>query len=113
MMIFNSCRGKSLEIVQRSEASNDAWRDLESHYRARGSRKIIRLLPEINGKEMESGGDPYNSMMEIDRLVANLHILGDKSMNELRKCIIVVVGLSADYEMECRTFENKSTGLEN
>ena len=27
---------------------------------------------------MEPGGDPYKFMMEIDRLVADLHRLGDK-----------------------------------
>ena len=32
-------------------------------------------------------------MMEIDRLAADLYRLGDKSVTELRKCVIIVVGL--------------------
>ena len=31
MMLINNCRGMTLEIVQRSEAPNDAGRNLESH----------------------------------------------------------------------------------
>ena len=81
MALFNSCSGMSLEIVQqRSNAPNDAWRNLESHYRAKGIREILRLSHEINGKTMEPGGDPFKFMMEIDRLAADLHRLGDKSV---------------------------------
>ena len=45
---------------------------------------------------MEPGVDPFNFMMEIDRLLiaADLHRLGDKSVTELRKCVIIVSGLS-------------------
>ena len=35
MTLINSCRGMTLEIVQRSEAPNGAWQNLESHYRAK------------------------------------------------------------------------------
>ena len=37
MTLINSCSGMALEIVQRSNAPNDAWRNLESHYRAKGT----------------------------------------------------------------------------
>ena len=60
---------------------------------------------------MESGGDPCKVMMEVDRLAADLHRLGDKSVAELRKCVIMVSGLSADFEMECRILENNPAGL--
>ena len=60
---------------------------------------------------MEPGGDPFKFMMEIDRLATDLHILGDKSVTELRKCVIIVSGLSADFEMECRMLENNLAGL--
>ena len=106
MTLINSCSGMALEIVQRSNAPNDAWRNLESHYRAKGTREILRLSYEINGKTMEPGGGPSKFMMEIDRLAADLHRLGDKSVTELRKCVIIVPGLSADFEMECRMLEN-------
>ena len=111
MTLINSCSGMSLEIVQRSNASNDAWRNLESHYRAKRTREILRLSHEINGKTMEPGGDPFKFMMEIDRLAVDLHRLGDKSVTELRKCVIIVSGLSAVFEMECRMLENNPVGL--
>ena len=111
MTLINSCSGMALEIVERSNAPNDAWRNLESYYRAKGTREIIRLSHEINGKTMEPGGDPFKFMMEIDRLAADLHRLGDKSVTELRKCVIIVCGLSADFEMECRMLENNPAGL--
>ena len=60
---------------------------------------------------MEPGGDPIKFMMEIDRLAADLHRLGDISVTELRKCVIIVSGLSADFEMECRMLENNPAGL--
>ena len=45
------------------------------------------------------------------RLGANLHRLGDKSVTELRKCVIMA-GLYADYEVKVRMLENNSTDLE-
>ena len=111
MTLINSCSGMALKIVQRSNAPNDGSRNLESHYRAKGTREILHLSHEINGKTMEPGGDPFKLMMEIDRLAADLHRLGDKSVTELRKCVIIVSGLSADFEMECRILENNPAGL--
>ena len=35
MTLIKSCSGIALEIVQRSNAQNDAWRNLEFHYRAK------------------------------------------------------------------------------
>ena len=110
MTLINSCIGMALEIVQRSNAPNDAWRNLKSHYRAKGTRDILRLSYEIN--RLAAGGDPFKFMMEIDRLAADLHRLGDKSITELRKCVIIVSGLSADFEMECRMPENNPAGLD-
>ena len=34
---------------------------------------------------MEPGGDPFMFMIEVDRLAADFHRLGDKSVTELRK----------------------------
>ena len=111
MILINSCSGMALEIVQRSDAPNEAWRNLEFHYRAKGTREILRLSHEINGKTMEHGSDPFKFMMEVDRLAADLHRLRDKSATELKKCAITVSGLSADFEMECRILENNPAGL--
>ena len=111
MTPINSCSGMALEIVQRSNAPNDAWRNLESRYRAKGTRDIFRLSHEINGKTMEPGGDPFKIMMEVDRLAADLYRSGDKSVTELRKCVITVSGMSANFEMECRILENNPAGL--
>ena len=111
MTLINSCSGMALENVQRSNATNGAWRNLESHYRAKVTREILRLSHEINGKTMEPGGDPFTFIMEIDRLAADLYSLGDKSVTELRKCVIIVSGLSADFDMKCRMLENNPAGL--
>ena len=51
------------------------------------------------------------SQEEVDRLAADLHRLGDKSVTELRECVIIVSGLSADFEMGCRILENNPAGL--
>ena len=111
MILINSCSRMALEIVQRSDAPNEAWRNLEFHYRAKGTREILRLSHEINGKTMEPGSDPFKFMMEVDRLAADLHRLGDKSVTELRKCVIIVSGVSADFEMKCRILENNPACL--
>ena len=103
MTLINSCSGMALEIVQRSNAPNDAWRNLESNYRAKRTREILRLSYEINGKTMEPGGGSFKFMMEIDRLAADLHHLDDEAVTELRKCMII--------EMECRMLENNPNGL--
>ena len=111
MTLINSCSGMALEIVQRSNAPNDAWRNLETRYREKGTRERLRLSHEINGKTMEPGSDPFKFMTGIDRLAADFNRLGDKSVTELRKCVIIVSGLSADFEMECRMLENNPAGL--
>ena len=111
MILVNSCSRMTLEIVQRSDAPNDAWRNLEFHYRAKGTREILRLSHEIIGKTMEPGSDPFKFMMEVDRLAADLRRLSDKSVTELRKCVIIVSGLSAGFEMECRILEDNPVGL--
>ena len=49
---------------------------------------------------MEARGDPFEFILEVDGLTADLHYLGDKPETELRKSTIVVVGLSAGYEIE-------------
>ena len=97
----------SLEIVQRSVAPNGAWRNLESHYKAKGAREILYLSHEVNEKMMQPGEDSFQLMMKIDWLAADLDRL-----TELRKCVIIVAGLSADYEIELRMLENNPTGLE-
>ena len=61
---------------------------------------------------MQPGEDPFQFMMEIDRLAADLHRLGDRSVTEPRKCVTIVAGLSADYEIEVRMLENQPAGLE-
>ena len=50
-------------------------------------------------------------MMEVNRLAADLHRLGDKSVTELRKCVIIMSGMSAGFEMERRTLKNNPDGL--
>ena len=67
---------------------------------------------EVNEKTMQPGEDPFQIMMEIDRLAADIHRLGDRSVTELRKCVIIVAGLSADYEIEVRMLENNPAGLD-
>ena len=87
----------ALEIEQCISGPNDAWRNLESHYRAKGTREILRMSQEVNGKTMEPGDDPFKFIMEIERLATDLRRLGDKSLTDLRKCVIIVAGLSSDY----------------
>ena len=102
----------TLKVVQRSEAPNDAWQSLESRYRAKGTRQILCLSHEVNGKTMQPGEDPFNFMMEIDRIAADLHRPGDRSVRKLRKSVIIVIGLSADYHIGCRMLENNPAALE-
>ena len=49
---------------------------------------------------MEPGEDPFKFMMEIERLAVDLHRLGNRYVTKLRKCVIIVAGLSADYDIE-------------
>ena len=60
MARINNCKGMPLEIVQRREAPNDAWRNLESHYRAKVTREILRLSHEVDGKMMQPGEGPFD-----------------------------------------------------
>ena len=60
MALINNCRGMALKIVQRSEAPNNAWRNLPSHYRTKGTREILRLSHEVNGKNGATRGGPFS-----------------------------------------------------
>ena len=112
MTLTNNCREMALGIVQRSEAPLEAWRNLESHYKAKETREKFRLSHEVRGKTMQPGEDPFQLMMEVDRLAEDLHRQGDRSITELIECVKVVAGLSADYEFEVRMLENIPTGVE-
>ena len=61
---------------------------------------------------MQPGEGLSQFMMEIDRLAADLHRLGDRSVTELRKCVTIVAGLPPGYEIEVRMLKNNSTGFE-
>lgn len=54
--------------------------------------------------------DLFKFVMEIDRL-ADPYRLGDKSVTELRKCVIIVTGTSASHEMEYRMVDNNPAYL--
>ena len=55
--------------------------------------------------------DHFKFMMAIDRLAVDLPRMGEKTATKPRKCVIIVSGLSADYEMKCQMLENDSAGL--
>ena len=61
---------------------------------------------------MQPGKDSFKFTMEIDRLAAHVHRLGDRSITELRTHVVILAGLSADYHARCRMVENNPTGLE-
>ena len=67
---------------------------------------------EVNGNTMQPGEDPFQFMIEIDRLAADLHRLDDRLVTELSKCVIIVAELSAAYEIEVQTLENNPATLE-
>ena len=71
--------------MQPSEAPNDTWRNLQSHYRAKGTKGILHLSYEVNEKTMELGSDPFKFIMEIGSLAANLHRLGERSVTKVRE----------------------------
>ena len=83
-----------------------------NHATERRERYILRFSHEANEKTMQLREDIFQFMMEIDRLAADLHRLGDRSVTELRKCMIIVAGLSADYELEVWMLENNPAGLD-
>ena len=63
MTLINNCRGMAVEVVQRSEAPNNAWRNLESHYRAKETREILCLSHKVNGKTIPPVKDPFQFMI--------------------------------------------------
>ena len=61
---------------------------------------------------MQPGEDLFKFMREIDRLAANIHRLGDNSVTELRKCVIIVAELFVSYQFKVRVLKNSPTDLE-
>ena len=60
---------------------------------------------------MEARGVPFKFVLEADGLIANHQSLGDKPVTELRKCLIIVAGLSTGCEMEWCMLNNIPPGL--
>ena len=58
MTLINSCNGMALEIVQRSNAPNDAWRNLESHYRVRST---LRTGTVVCARALNTGRETVRS----------------------------------------------------
>ena len=61
---------------------------------------------------MQPGEHPFQFMIEMDRLAAELHRLGDRSVTKLKKCVVIGARLSADYEIEVRMLNNNPAGLD-
>ena len=55
----------TLEIVQRSEAPNDAWRNFESLCRAMEARETLRLSKKVDDDTMQPGDDPFPFIMKL------------------------------------------------
>ena len=77
--------------------------ETSNHTMEQREEDILRLSHEVNGKTMEPGEDLFKFMMEINRSAADLYILGNRYVTELRQSVIIVAGLSADYRLgvEC------------
>ena len=110
MTLIDNCR--SIEIVQRSEAPNNAWRNFESHLRPKRTREILCLSHKISRKTMQPGEESFQFVMETDRLAEDLQRLGDRSVTEVRKCLISVAKFSTDDEIEVRMLNNNPRGHE-
>ena len=61
MMPINNCKGMALESVQRGEALSDAWRNLESHCRAKGLERYIGCRTRLTGKQCKWRRTLFNS----------------------------------------------------
>ena len=61
---------------------------------------------------MQPGEDPFQFIMKINRLAADLHRLCDRLVTKLRKCVTFVARLSTDYEIEVQMLENNPAGLD-
>ena len=61
---------------------------------------------------MEPGEDPFQFMMKIDRLAADLRRLSDRYVTELRKCVTTMAEISAVCQLEVRLLEINPIGLE-
>lgn len=59
--LVNSYKGMVLDIIKKTKAPNDAWQNLQEHYRTRGTREVHRLSHKLTGKTMEPGKGPFNS----------------------------------------------------
>ena len=80
--------------------------------RSEGNKRDTLLVTRGYRGNDATRGEPFSIYDEIGRLEADLYRLGDKSVKKLRKCLIIVAGLPADYEIEVRMLEDNPVGLE-
>ena len=78
----------------------------------REQERYFACRTRLTGKHCNQGRILFKFMVEIDWLAADLHRLGDRSVTGLRKRVINLAGLSADYEIEVQMLESNPAGLD-
>ena len=93
-----------LEIVQSTDSSSAAWRELLQRYRVCGLKEKSGLMREFNSLKMKLGEDPKKFTMRADRVARELQRVG-KAVDEDGKKLAILNGHTQEYAVERRILE--------
>ena len=89
------------------ESASEAWAKLVQHYRASGIKERRRLTIDFYMTKMELGEHPRKFLLRVDQMVNELERV-DRPVNPKDIDIIILSGLTPQYDVEVRMLESLS-----
>ena len=102
-----SCKGVAFDIVNAEESASEAWAKLVQHYRASGLKERRRLTIDFYMTKMELGEHPRKFLLRVYQMVNELERV-DRPVNPKDIDIVILSGLTPQYDVEVRMLESLS-----
>ena len=92
------------------ESASEAWTKLVQHYQASGLKERRRLIIDFYVMKMELGQHPRKLLLRVDQMVKELERV-DQPVNPKDIDIVILSGLTPQYDTEVRMLESSSDWL--
>ena len=89
------------------ESASEAWAKLVQHYRASRLKERRRLTIDFYMTKMELGEHPRKFLIRVDQMVNELERV-DRPVNPKDIDIVILSGLTPQYDVEVRMLESLS-----
>ena len=87
------------------ESASEAWAKLAQHYQASGLKERRRLTIDFYTMKMELGEHSRKFLLRVDQMTKELERV-DRPVNPKNTDIVILSGLTPQYEAEVRMLES-------